>query len=572
MFCREAIYLVGLTVDALPFGVVCQKYFPCVPFYFQSVTQEQQKPKQTTPHNSEEKAASHPLIYHKMTAIETNNLNRRDSVTSSTMLTPRTELLNDLDISLETVYDDPKGRIMFKKYLKQSKNTESLLFLEAVEDYGRLRSSQNRYKQVKKIVDTYVKVNSKHELNLAASVRGSLLKKSQNVSSGTCPADLFEDCVNHVLIQMKEDLWPRFIKTTQFQRYMEGRVKEMREADGIGMEMMTLCGFDVTTPFFTSRDFNRIKEWVLGDFMEGAKWNLATKKKEYSVYLSEKGITADALSDRKIKSWKIAGTVNIPLDILTRILISTPLRIQNDGNLRKVTPLDFIFNSGSDYACAVTYEKYYMGGFIADREYVLSQSFCTEIYDTQKNLRRHILARKTVNHENAPEQKKGGPIRCDAIGSFFLEEIDANTTRYYEVGWIDLKGSLPLWLWNRLISSRGGAYHKGIKKGYAEWKVAQEQNKLDELRYTDSAGMLATLDYYESALKKKMNHSSSFSPSFPIEPKEAERIGSIRLCSNTDTSDDDLNTLDDIDIASTSTDFTERVSIDPNSNLQYFVF
>lgn len=420
-------------------------------------------------------------------------------------------------LSLELLYDDPSGRILFKKFLKKTKNTESLMFLEAVEEFARLKSSHNRYLKLTVIVDKFIKVNAKYELNLSQPCRSKLIQRVKNECSPlSCPHDLFDECVTHVMMDLKEDVWSRFIRTPEFLNFMS----DWQAANGsfwtTGQEMMTICGFDVSTPFFKDEDFERVEEWVKGEFIEDEPWKLTVKKKEYSVYLSEKGIKADSYTDRAVKSWKIEGTVDIPLEVLAKILISTPLRIQTDGNLKTVTALDFLTAPDSKYACSITHEVYDMGRLVTDRDYVLSQSFRSE--ETKDGLKRLILIRKTVDHEMAPKSTKK-PIRADAIACFYLEEINATRSRYYEVGWIDLKGNLPLWLWEALIKMRGGVFHKGLKRRYKIWKAAEKEGKLEALGYTDSAGMFETLLYYETHCNKLQVPSIPPSPSSPIVSK-----------------------------------------------------
>jgi len=200
------------------------------------------------------------------------------------------------ELTLDTLYDDLRGRDLFKKFVKRDRNSESIMFLEAVEEYQKLRSAYNRFKKIGVIMDQFFRPNSKYELNLPQKAKHSLIvKMKDSCSINHCPIDLFDECVTAVMIDMKEDVWPRFVQSPEFKKYIDLCFEDTRNTicNEISRVESSLCGFDVTTPLFKDEDFDRITDWVKGSSIEGIPWKLVFKKNDLFIYLSEEGIKGD---------------------------------------------------------------------------------------------------------------------------------------------------------------------------------------------------------------------------------------------------------------------------------------
>ena len=166
--------------------------------------------------------------------------------------------------------------------------------------------------------------------------------------------------------------------------------------------------------------------------------------------------------------WKLTGIIERPVEDVLATAFSIDMRLQNDGNLVQVQAVDYLPPTEKyKHASAITCEYFHLGSLLNDRYLVFAGSIKQEtIADT--GFKRYIVARKTIDRDvQLLESARKNSIRGDCVGGYIFEQADSEnkTTRYYECGWIDLKGAVPAWMWNIIVSTRGTAYHDGLKRG-----------------------------------------------------------------------------------------------------------
>src|SRR3989338_5216763 len=133
-----------------------------------------------------------------------SNSGKSQSVTNSAINVDANvdSLLMEYKFRIEAVFDYLPARNVFRKYLKKvCLNEEPFMFYEMVENYQKTRLDKNRLELAADIINQFIVVNSKYELNMGMSIRNEILKQhaqiiefNQNVTNRelfSCPSDLF---------------------------------------------------------------------------------------------------------------------------------------------------------------------------------------------------------------------------------------------------------------------------------------------------------------------------------------------------------------------------------------------
>jgi len=124
-------------------------------------------------------------------------------------------------LTLEDVIDNEESRQIFRNYLVVSHNEDPLSFIDAVEQYERMKSHANRFESAQEMIKTYIEPCARHELNISQVTRSSTMNQfTEQCSRSHCPKNLFDSCSAGVLLELKEDVWPRFINSAYASQMM----------------------------------------------------------------------------------------------------------------------------------------------------------------------------------------------------------------------------------------------------------------------------------------------------------------------------------------------------------------
>lgn len=406
------------------------------------------------------------------------------------------------EFTLEETIDDKTGRLYFRQYLEKCSNSEPLLFIELVEEYKKLKNRQNRQKKAEEIIKKFIMEGSWSEINISQTTRANAMKNFEIECQKECDIHLFDESVIQVLIMLKDDVWPRFLKSDEFQHMVSEMLGDEGKGDEVNPsltdsvpdeELKKNIGFNTSSIYISDDEFELVKRWSFSEKeVADTEWKQLAKKEFASAYITKKSIKAYG-SHRSIKMWKLCGYISEPVELVLSAAYDAPLRFQNDGNLSETKHLTYIKNSNvSKYALSIVAERYRFP-LMSDRVIVLSGSIKLETYGPNK-LKRYIVTRKTANgltmngvrFDSKKKKRNDHFVLADFVGGTIFEQVNENNTitRVYEMGWLDLKGTLPLWLWNKLVSTRGTVYHQGLIKS----------TKVLKTRTTDTSKILKVQD------------------------------------------------------------------------------
>ncbi|RHY25659.1 hypothetical protein DYB32_008172 [Aphanomyces invadans] len=113
---------------------------------------------------------------------------------------------------LDSVLGHPKYMSNFKKYLTSQHAVENLIFLEEVEEFRRLPSSQIVLRNAKKIVDKYInQATARAPLPLGKALHDSMVKTADGMEKS-----FFSGAVHDIMHVLRQDEVPEFLDAPLF--------------------------------------------------------------------------------------------------------------------------------------------------------------------------------------------------------------------------------------------------------------------------------------------------------------------------------------------------------------------
>ncbi|KAJ6244822.1 regulator of g protein signaling [Anaeramoeba flamelloides] len=127
-----------------------------------------------------------------------------------------TEPIEGDEVSFEEMMEDPYRRFYFRHFLEAEFATENLDFFQEVEKYREITSEEERVKVADRIFKIYVQSGTEAEINIEYIDRENIekdLKKGADI-------DVFDKAGKHIHFLMKNNSYPRFLKSKFFQKLL----------------------------------------------------------------------------------------------------------------------------------------------------------------------------------------------------------------------------------------------------------------------------------------------------------------------------------------------------------------
>lgn len=137
-------------------------------------------------------------------------------------------MTNDNQYSFEAIFDIDETRALFREFLVSEKNVEPLLFIEQVELYSLKKSNLARFEFAGKIVKEFIDRGCTYEINVSGEIKNRTMKLFERSNDAECPASLFETMHGQILLELKIDCFPRFVKSQFFEQFVAQ--KETKDA------------------------------------------------------------------------------------------------------------------------------------------------------------------------------------------------------------------------------------------------------------------------------------------------------------------------------------------------------
>jgi hypothetical protein len=379
--------------------------------------------------------------------------------------------VEDFDFYFESFFNDKEARAEFRKFLKAGLNEEPFLFLEAVRELQATQSDDEVEKAAFKILKTFVEQGSSSEINLAGNVRNAILDAFKTYENSVqnqnprppFPKSVFDEAANIVLLEIKMDNFPRFIRSDHIRKWvatksLEYMFKIAVKRDKLADESLKFDYSDLgqTEPNLSDKDvrfFLALAKDSLGN------WKQLKQTRVNQTYISHNQYNFGMGSHEKgLRIFKFQGMLNFDHHKVMNAILSDKTRLKMDGNVTMIRQIDFI-KAGGKHKFPMTIHNAHVAFFwpISVRESVTAE---TVWYDTKD--KRYIYICKSCTHSKAPGDKD--KVRMAQLGGFIVQQVTDTKTLYYDIRFINLRGINWEWVWDKVAIARGDHLQAGLVK------------------------------------------------------------------------------------------------------------
>ncbi|KAI1882897.1 hypothetical protein AGOR_G00239630 [Albula goreensis] len=122
--------------------------------------------------------------------------------------------------SVDRLLECKSGQIAFREFLKTEYSEENILFWLEIEEYKKIKSTEEMIASANRIFSEYVEVESPKQINIDCGTRESITK---NISQPNLES--FDKAQRLIYSLMARDCYPRFLKSDIYQGLLQRKKK-----------------------------------------------------------------------------------------------------------------------------------------------------------------------------------------------------------------------------------------------------------------------------------------------------------------------------------------------------------
>jgi regulator of G-protein signaling len=142
------------------------------------------------------------------------------------------ESVKESQYSFTKIYDNQQTLKLMKKFMDSSSVSEIYEFLNQTDDFILLKSSLNRKLKAQKIVEHFIEINSPQEINISTVTRQIILDRfKDSLLNNNFTPYFFTEAQGTLYTDLRFDIFPRFIKSDPFQKFMKTEFNSLKFED-----------------------------------------------------------------------------------------------------------------------------------------------------------------------------------------------------------------------------------------------------------------------------------------------------------------------------------------------------
>jgi hypothetical protein len=348
------------------------------------------------------------------------------------------------------------------------KNEESLLYLNAIDEYVRINDPQEQYQKAQKIVDTFVRISSRHELNVDNYSRDAVI---QRITPNTkLTRQVFDPITKIIMRELKEDAFPRYIRTTNFKCFVILKGEDFIRSIALDLRVAGIRNAvlfqpkDFSSDCITDRDI----QFIMKLNQDTSDWEAIIEKIDRQAYMSKTNYSIGGM--KGLRLGKIVGTLPYHIDQVMQVEFDSQFRQEFDPHVREMLGTKVVkAGDGNNNPYTVTIFRYTMslGPTFQRRVFDMINVYG---YDTERQCFFAIGKTSDIIADTLPPSEKKKFVHAQMIYGYNYYKISDNKTRYVHVYYNDVK--LPLIndiIFAEAVKQRSKYHHEGylklLKKG-----------------------------------------------------------------------------------------------------------
>jgi hypothetical protein len=373
--------------------------------------------------------------------------------------------LSNFEFKFDLVFQNQEAQENLLTYLKLSLSEELLWFIQGVKEFKILTDKKKLHEKAQYLLDTFVKEQSPHEINIDQNIRESILTciHEMNNKNEKIPWNTFDTAFLMVYRELGSEVFPRYICTKQFQEFVANKGEKFLKM--IALDLNTIG--DRSAYLFKPNDFlsthviDRDICFILRLNEDSDDWTALQLRgrNDYNAYVSKTDYSIGGLSGLKLG--KVIG--NIPKSaeqVLANDLDRGIKRFLPDGT-DAVCKQEYVrAGDGNGHAYSSVLSRYQADvGHIGIRNIRRDFMFVsTVVYDTKRRSFVHVgKTSRAFNESNGKKNVKG-----DAIFGYTYVQVSNKMCCYVHTFYLDLKLHGKSGDFEEMVKSRADAYHSEL--------------------------------------------------------------------------------------------------------------
>ncbi len=305
------------------------------------------------------------------------------------------------------------------------------MYLNSIDEFAQEKADvSNQHKIALSIVETFIHVDSKRELNVDMVARNSVITRVAEASTDLLlPHNTFDPVTKIIFRELKEDAFPRYIRGDSFKKFAllkgEKFVKEIAlDLRIVGIRNAVLFQpKDFNSPCITDRDIQFMFRLMEGE----SDWKNVYDMIDHSAYVSKTCYSIGGMQGLRL--WKCVGYLPCNLETAEEI----ELDMTRDSQMREFLGLHkIIAGENNNYPYSMGCYRYTvdMGPMLQRRVFDL---IAAPGYDTERQCVFHIGKTSTMYSDLLPPSKKKKIVKSQLFyGNAFFKVSDTRT-RYVQI-------------------------------------------------------------------------------------------------------------------------------------------
>lgn len=364
------------------------------------------------------------------------------------------------------------------------------------------------------IMTTFVLPNSPHELNLSASLRKELMDNYEKAQAdgSSFPADFFSNAQTSCFVELKEDSFPRFVRSDTFKKFVSRELKKdsgyltkigqrksqivsdpsRKSQEYVAVDDVEVLSLGGTEPYITEDDVILAKR--LSSEPHEKMWKLVSEENASQTYLLRDMVQiASSPKQRHINLSRIDCL--LPFNTKNVLYAFADPALSDKVQKSKSTFVEYrtsYNNQPLPYATSVQFEKRNIP-FFASRTLVLGGTCIPMNYNKEKKeFEKYLTIFKSIEHSDYPPTNSMSAVRSYAYNVYVLEKRAENLTSLTMILAVDPMGFLSSSAVISMVQKQSSTFVKEVTK------VLREKMKTSswERQPVNSDGILDGIRYY----------------------------------------------------------------------------
>jgi hypothetical protein len=432
---------------------------------------------------------------------------------------------NNKQYDFEECFDHKEVRQLLKNYCNGLNCEELILFVEQLSEFSKLRGESNKAQKAYHIYNEFIVANQELTVNIKHETREKIQQKiqehmaqfqqkpiQQTSEDEQCAKqeyqmlvemNVFVEAEEEVMEQVKNSVFPLFIKTSEFESYIK-----KKQPDNLTHGLNTKTNSDENsadchTDEHSSKSTHshhhqrsvshvQFQQVVLDNKPKVSEkhitaliafsystdiWKTIAEEKTYKVYTSDEDKSGN-------RSCMVIGTVPFNFYTFLKTVASKEFRT-SDKNISSLKEIEYIkaitataTDGSKELSSIVTKQILSLPWPMSNREIIVAQSI-VYLKPTDEHNERYIYIYKTAEHTLAPKTKS--LIRGACAGGYVIEKLSDNETKYHFIAYVDLKGWISKKIITRMHKSHGHGLHVRLMTHLGKMAKVSTPNTLKAL-------------------------------------------------------------------------------------------